>query len=45
MTTATLPELIADSQTSEEQFLRHIFVRDQMAEWSKAPLIMAKESA
>src|SRR6201997_1655409 len=42
MTTATLPDLISDSQTTEEQFLRHIFVRDQMAEWSKSPLIMAK---
>lgn len=42
MTTATLPELIADAQTTEEQFLRHVFVRDQMAEWSKAPLVMAK---
>jgi adenosylmethionine-8-amino-7-oxononanoate aminotransferase len=42
MSTATLPELIADAQTTEEQFLRHIFVRDQMAEWSKAPLIMAR---
>src|SRR6476469_4312298 len=42
MATATLPDLIADTQTSEEKFLRHIFVRDQMAEWSKAPLIMAK---
>src|SRR4051794_20696575 len=40
--TATLPDLIADSQTSETQFLRHIFVRDQMAEWSKSPLIMAR---
>src|SRR5437660_1612504 len=40
--TATLPDLIADSQTSEQQFLRHIFVRDQMAEWSKSPLIMAR---
>src|SRR3954468_14886421 len=37
-----LPELIADSQTTEERFLRHIFVRDQMQEWSKAPLIMAR---
>ena len=41
-TTATLPELISESQVSEEQFLRHIFVRDQMAEWTKNPLIMAK---
>src|SRR6266542_1270898 len=42
MTTATLPCFIADAQTTEHQFLRHIFVRDQMAEWSKRPLIMAK---
>src|SRR6185437_11297686 len=42
MTTATLPELISDAQTTEEQFLRHIFVRDQMAEWSKRPLVMAR---
>jgi len=34
--------LIADAQTSEERFLRQIFVRDQMAEWSKHPLLMAK---
>jgi adenosylmethionine-8-amino-7-oxononanoate aminotransferase len=37
-----LPELIAEAQASEERFLRQIFVRDQMAEWSKAPLLMAK---
>jgi adenosylmethionine-8-amino-7-oxononanoate aminotransferase len=42
MSSATLPELIADAQTTEESFLRHIFVRDQMAEWSKAPLVMAR---
>jgi adenosylmethionine-8-amino-7-oxononanoate aminotransferase len=42
MSTATLPDLIADAQTTEETFLRHIFVRDQMQEWSKAPLIMAR---
>src|SRR5262249_11828389 len=42
MTAATLPDLIADAQTTEEQFLRHVFVRDQMAEWSKAPLVMSK---
>lgn len=42
MPTATMPDLIAESQTTEEQFLRHIFVRDQMHEWSKAPLIMAR---
>src|SRR6185437_15917156 len=42
MTTATLPDLISEAQTTEEQFLRHIFVRDQMAEWSKHPLIMTR---
>jgi adenosylmethionine-8-amino-7-oxononanoate aminotransferase len=42
MTTATLPDLISEAQTTEEQFLRHIFVRDQMAEWCKAPLVMAR---
>jgi adenosylmethionine-8-amino-7-oxononanoate aminotransferase len=35
-------ELISEAQTSEERFLRQIFVRDQMAEWSKQPLLMAK---
>src|SRR3984893_9508052 len=40
--TPTLPALIADAQTTEESFLRHIFVRDQMAEWSKEPLLMAR---
>src|SRR6516165_8343295 len=42
MTTATLPDLITEAQTCEERFLRHIFVRDQMAEWSKDPLVMAR---
>ncbi len=37
-----LPDLISNAQTTEEEFLRHIFVRDQMAEWSKQPLIMAR---
>jgi adenosylmethionine-8-amino-7-oxononanoate aminotransferase len=41
-TTEPIPELIADAQTTEEAFLRQIFVRDQMAEWSKRPLVMAK---
>src|SRR3954454_12297011 len=36
----TLPDLIAEAQTTEERFLRQIFVRDQMAEWSKSPLVM-----
>lgn len=35
-------ELITDAQASEERFLRRIFVRDQMAEWSKEPLLMAR---
>lgn len=35
-------DLISEAQTAEERFLRQIFVRDQMAEWSKAPLIMAR---
>lgn len=38
----TLPDLISNAQTTEESFLRHIFVRDQMYEWTKQPLIMAK---
>ena len=43
MATATaLPDLIAEAQTTEEAFLRQIFVRDQMAEWSKQPLVMAR---
>jgi adenosylmethionine-8-amino-7-oxononanoate aminotransferase len=42
MSTATLPDLISEAQTTEESFLRHIFVRDQMQEWTKAPVIMAR---
>ena len=38
----SLPDLISEAQTTEERFLRQIFVRDQMAEWSKRPLVMAK---
>src|SRR5574340_49068 len=41
-TAPPLPDLITEAQTAEETFLRHIFVRDQMAEWSKNPLIMAR---
>jgi adenosylmethionine-8-amino-7-oxononanoate aminotransferase len=40
--TASLPDLISDAQTSEPHFLRHIFVRDQMDDWSRQPLVMAK---
>ncbi len=42
MSCGTLPDLLSNAQVSEEQFLRQIFVRDQMAEWSKQPLIMAR---
>lgn len=35
-----MPDLISTAQTTEERFLRQIFVRDQMAEWSKNPFIM-----
>ena len=42
MPATTLPDLIADAQTTEERFLRQIFVRDQMAEWAQHPLIMAR---
>jgi adenosylmethionine-8-amino-7-oxononanoate aminotransferase len=35
-------DLISDAQATEERFLRQIFVRDQMAEWSKHPLLMAR---
>src|SRR5260370_25849544 len=42
MSRGTLPDLISHAQASEEQFLRHICVRDQMAEWSKQPLVMAR---
>jgi adenosylmethionine-8-amino-7-oxononanoate aminotransferase len=38
----TMPDLITEAQASEERFLRQIFVRDQMTEWSKHPLIMAR---
>jgi adenosylmethionine-8-amino-7-oxononanoate aminotransferase len=42
MTTPAMPDLLAEAQTTEETFLRQIFVRDQMAEWSKHPLVMAR---
>src|SRR5947209_18738350 len=41
-TTATLSDVITEAQTTEERFLHQIFVRDQMAEWSKHPLVMAR---
>src|SRR5580692_7000984 len=39
---SNVPDLSTEAQASEERFLRQIFVRDQMAEWSKHPLIMAR---
>jgi adenosylmethionine-8-amino-7-oxononanoate aminotransferase len=42
MQSKPIADLISDAQTGEERFLRQIFVRDQMAEWSKHPLIMAR---
>jgi adenosylmethionine-8-amino-7-oxononanoate aminotransferase len=42
MAAATLPDLITEAQSTEERFLHQIFVRDQMAEWSKHPLVMAR---
>jgi adenosylmethionine-8-amino-7-oxononanoate aminotransferase len=42
MRSNSFPELISEAQAGEERFLRQIFVRDQMAEWSKQPLIMAR---
>src|SRR5437660_8032843 len=41
-TTSALTDLISQGQTTEEAFLRQIFVRDQMAEWSKQPLVMSR---
>jgi adenosylmethionine-8-amino-7-oxononanoate aminotransferase len=42
MSSSTFPDLISSAHAGEEQFLRHIFVRDQMAEWSKNPFVMAR---
>jgi adenosylmethionine-8-amino-7-oxononanoate aminotransferase len=35
-------ELISDAQACQERFLRQIFVRDQMAEWCREPLVIAR---
>ena len=35
-------ELISDAQTSEEQYLRQVFVRAQMTEFARDPLIMSR---
>ena len=37
-----IPHLPRPAQTTDEAFLRQIFVRDQMAEWSRNPLVMAR---
>lgn len=42
MSPTVLPDLIPYARAGEEQFLRQIFIRDQMAEWSKQPLIMER---
>jgi adenosylmethionine-8-amino-7-oxononanoate aminotransferase len=39
---AATPELIAESQAVQEDFLRHILARDQMKEFAKNPLVMAR---
>jgi adenosylmethionine-8-amino-7-oxononanoate aminotransferase len=36
------PHLPLVAQTTDEKFLRQIFVRDQMAEWSRNPLVMER---
>ncbi len=42
MDTTRVPELIAEAQTTQEDFLRKLLARDQMKEFSKHPLIMAR---
>jgi len=38
----TAPDLIAESQTVQEEFLRRLLARDQMKEFAKSPLVMAR---
>ena len=40
--TRSLPDLISAADTGEQRFLRQIFVRDQMEQWSRRPLIMER---
>ncbi len=40
--TSAIPDLISVAQTTEIEFLRQIFVRDQMAQWARQPLVMAR---
>src|SRR2546430_17566624 len=42
MPAAPFPDWSPAAQPPEARSLRHIFVRDQMAEWSRQPLIMAR---
>jgi adenosylmethionine-8-amino-7-oxononanoate aminotransferase len=37
-----VPELIEESQTLQEGFLRHLLARDQMKEFTRSPLVMAR---
>ncbi|MBS0262222.1 MAG: aspartate aminotransferase family protein [Planctomycetes bacterium] len=37
-----MPQIPTPAETTQEQYLRQIFVRDQMAEWSKNPLVMER---
>ena len=43
MTSSNIPsQPIADTQTIEERYLRHIFVRDQMTQFVREPLMMSR---
>lgn len=42
MNPAAVSQQITDAQTTEEQFLRRIFIRSQMQEFVQDPLLMAK---
>jgi adenosylmethionine-8-amino-7-oxononanoate aminotransferase len=37
-----IPELLAEAQTTEQGFLRHLLARDQMKEFCRQPLVMAR---
>ena len=42
MTDASIANSISDAQTSEERFLRQIFIRSQMTDFVRDPLLMAR---
>lgn len=42
MRTSPITERISDAQTCEEQFLRQIFIRSQMTDFVREPLLMSK---